>query len=74
MFEQAVPQNLSVLKVLPDDAYAEIIFTSGKKRKQEFQYGSSYLSQSSRVLVIPPGIKEIHVVNVSGHVRKIISN
>ena len=48
MFEQTAQQNFSVLKILPDDVYAEIIFTNGKKRKHEFYYGSSYLSQSSR--------------------------
>ena len=74
MFEQAAQQNISVLKILPDDAYAEIIFTNGKKRKQEFYFGSSYLSQSSRVLVLPRGRKEVQMVNVKGQMRKVIPN
>jgi len=74
MFVQSGQQRQSVLKVMPDDAYAEIIFTNGKKRKQEFYYGSSYLSQSSRILILPEGIKEVRLVNVEGQVRKVIPN
>ena len=74
MFEQAAPQNFSVLKILPDDVYAEIIFTNGKKRKQEFHYGSSYLSQSSRGVVLTPGVKEVRIVNVKGQIRKVTPN
>ena len=74
MFERVTPQNLSFLKILPYNACAEIIFTNGKKRKDEFHYGSSYLSQSSRQVVLTLGVKEVRIVNVKGRARKFMLN
>jgi hypothetical protein len=74
MFEQTAPQNFSVLKILSDDVYAEIVFTNEKKRKQEFHFGSSYLSQSSREVVLTPGVKVVRIVNMKGQTRKFTLN
>ena len=74
MFERGEQSDISIIKILDDDAYAEIIFTNGKKRRQEFHYGSSYLSQSSRVLVLTSGKKEVQIVNVKGQIRKVFPN
>jgi enediyne biosynthesis protein E4 len=74
IFEHSEQHDLSTIKILADDAYAEIIFTDGKKRRQEFNYGSSYLSQSSRVLVLTPEIQEVQIVNVKGQRRKLLPN
>ena len=58
----AASQNKNVLKLYqlqrpvhsipvdPTDIYALIRFKNGKIQKQEFYYGSSFLSQSSRFL------------------------
>jgi len=40
----------SIYKTEPNDAYAYFYFKNGKKRKHEFYYGHSYLSQSTRKL------------------------
>ena len=69
MFERVQPKNFSTIKLSPDDAAAEMIFTNGLKRKQEFEYGSSYLSQSSRVFIVPQNVKEVHIINMKGEKR-----
>jgi hypothetical protein len=38
---------------------AEIIYQNGVKRKMEFYYGSTYLSQSSRHISIDPGVESV---------------
>jgi hypothetical protein len=52
------------------DAYAELQ-VKGKKVRQEFYYGSTYLSQSSRVLRLPEGITAGIIVDYSGKRRNI---
>ncbi|HTF30924.1 MAG TPA: hypothetical protein VK625_18845, partial [Flavitalea sp.] len=56
----------------PLDIRAEMVFEDGKRKSVEFYYGSGYLSQSSRVLTIPSGVREIIVYNSSGQSRKVI--
>ena len=53
------------------DVKAELIFGDGKKRTVEFYYGSGYLSQSTRTITIPPGVREIVVYNSRGESRKV---
>ena len=53
-------------KAVNDDAYAIIRLKSGKSFKHEFYYGSTYLSQSSRALVLPANVKDIEVYSFSG--------
>jgi hypothetical protein len=43
----------------PFDSWAELIYGDGRKSKIEFYYGSGYLSQSSRKVRIPLGVKGI---------------
>jgi hypothetical protein len=42
-----------MVEVLPDAVSAIIEMANGKKRKVEFNYGSSFLSQSSRAAYVP---------------------
>ena len=65
--------SISIIKVNPDDAYAIIHYTNGKMQKQEFYYGSSFLSQSSRFITANSNIKSIDVVNSKGEKRTINS-
>jgi hypothetical protein len=51
------------------DAYAIIEWDNGLKQKQEFYYGTGYLSQSSRYLSLIPGWKRIKFVSYSGKER-----
>jgi hypothetical protein len=52
------------------DAWAEITFSDGRKRKQELYYGHTYLSQSDRVLIIPGDAVQIEVISFSGQKRR----
>ncbi|MCC9165475.1 VCBS repeat-containing protein [Pontibacter sp. XAAS-A31] len=63
----AVP--LQAFSILPSDVYATITLANGKKRKQEFYFGSGYLSQSSRTLWLPAGTKSVQIIDRAGKVR-----
>ncbi|MET0636539.1 MAG: FG-GAP-like repeat-containing protein [Chitinophagaceae bacterium] len=79
----AVSQNRGALKLFSnrtpvksirlntDDVYAIISNADGTKRKQEFNYGSSYLSQSSRSFLIPSQARSISITNSKG-IKRII--
>jgi hypothetical protein len=60
-----------VVFINPDDTYAIITFRNGIKCRQEFYYGSSYLSQSSRQLMISPNIQTVNIYNSSGKKREV---
>ena len=57
------------LEVLPHDAYALIHYKNGKTAKQEFYYGSSFLSQSARFISDNGNISKISIVNYKGAQR-----
>ncbi len=48
------------------DAWCEVKLGSGKSRKQEFYFGSGYLSQSGRKLRLPADAKTLTVHSVDG--------
>lgn len=56
----------------PHDFYANISYKDGKKRRVEFYYGSTYLSQSSRKLPVDKNYKEVFITNYKGIKRKIL--
>jgi hypothetical protein len=60
-----------IVQLLPDDANALIEYKNGTKRKEEFYYGSSFLSQSSRFLVLSNTIKSVTITNNKGSKRTI---
>ncbi len=76
-------QNMDSLKVFTlesepypvllrnDDAYCIIELTNGLKRKEEFYYGQSFLSQSARVLYLPKNAKKVTIYSFSGNGRNI---
>jgi hypothetical protein len=53
------------------DAWAELDHENGKKERVEFYYGSGYLSQSTRDIVIPRTVKKIVVHDFKGNQRSI---
>jgi len=63
---------LKWIALKPDDFYADVIYKDGKKRRIEFYYGSTYLSQSSRTLPIDKNYKAITITNYKGIKRKIL--
>ncbi|HKJ31123.1 MAG TPA: FG-GAP-like repeat-containing protein, partial [Balneolales bacterium] len=57
-----------------EDAYAIIHYKNGSIRKEEFYYGSSFLSDSGRFMSITAGMKSVTIVNYKGKKRKITFN
>lgn len=57
------------VRAKPGDAYAMVTLEDGKQRKYEFYFGSTYLSNSSRFLKVPSGVKEIKVFDTKGASR-----
>jgi len=57
----------------PEDFFADIIYKNGSKKRVEFYYGNTYLSQSSRKLEIPTNVNKIIVTNYKGIQREIIN-
>jgi len=60
--------------LLLGDSYAMVQLQNGKTQKQEFNFGSSFLSQSARFMHITPAVKSITVVNGKGEKRTIDLN
>jgi enediyne biosynthesis protein E4 len=58
-----------LLRLRPDDAFARIILADGSTRRQEFHYGSTYLSQSSRYAEVPADAREVVVYDFAGRSR-----
>lgn len=54
------------------DCRAELVFADGTKAVKEFYYGAGYLSQSSRRLRIPAGVKKLIVYTSTGASREIV--
>jgi hypothetical protein len=63
--------DLKQLKVQPGDMYAIITCKNGKSTKQEFYYGSSFLSQSGRFIKIDNTMASISITDNFGHTRNI---
>jgi hypothetical protein len=57
------------LPVQPLDTHAVITFRDGRTRRVELPYGSSYLSQSSRVLNVPPDADRVVIHDSRGGSR-----
>jgi hypothetical protein len=54
VFTTSAPSKQQLaIQLLPSDAYGEITGKDGRKKREEFYYGSAYLSQSSRVWLVP---------------------
>jgi hypothetical protein len=79
----AAGQNRGPLKIMelkkkrqlialqPNDISAEIIYKNGVRRKEEFYYGSSFLSQSGRFLKLDPGMQSVVIMDSKGRSRKV---
>jgi hypothetical protein len=59
------------VKASADDAFALILLENGKSVRQEFYYGSGYLSASGRYLQIPLNAKLVEVYNYKGVKRRL---
>jgi hypothetical protein len=64
-------QNQKIIPLQPFDVSAILTYRSGKKQKREINYGSSFLSQSSRFLNIDNNIVSVEIKDSKGNIRKI---
>ncbi|HEX6226510.1 MAG TPA: VCBS repeat-containing protein [Chryseolinea sp.] len=73
VFLKALPagNTQGVFVPQPFDFWAEVFYGDGRKSKIEFQYGSGFLSQSSRKVRLPAGIKEMIIYDFSGKSRRV---
>lgn len=60
-----------IVKAAPADSYAIIEMKEGRKQRYEFSYGSSFLSQGSRFLVLPENAISCFVYNTQGKSRRV---
>jgi hypothetical protein len=59
------------IRLNPDDFYADVIYKDLRKRRIEFYYGSTYLSQSSRTLQVDPKASKVIITDYRGRKREI---
>jgi hypothetical protein len=70
VFAPAAPRVVqTTIKLAPADVYGEITYKDGSKRREEFYYGSSYLSQSSRTWRVPADA-QVMIYDSQGKSRK----
>jgi hypothetical protein len=62
-------QSCQFIPVLKDDIAVVIEYADGRKRKQEINYGTSFLSQSSRFITVTAAIKHVVILNSKGNTR-----
>lgn len=71
VFKKQASTTQSIL-LEANDAYALFTFANGKTQKEELNYGSSFLSQSARELVLPQNVTDVEIVDYKGNKRKIL--
>ncbi|PLK43436.1 hypothetical protein [Emticicia sp. TH156] len=59
------------IDLLPSETAALLTLKNGKVRKEEAAYGSSFLSQSSRSVIIPSDVSQVEILDNSGKKRVI---
>ena len=64
-------RRINSIPLQTNDVSAQINFKNGISQKQEFYYGSSFLSQSARFLSIDSNVVSVTIYNNKGKARKI---
>jgi len=64
--------NAKLIPVFPNETNAVIEYKNGSKRKQEFYFGSSFLSQSARTVLKDQNVKMITIKDSKGGSRVIM--
>jgi hypothetical protein len=62
-------RKTTVIKLNPSDISALIRFKNGKMQKEEFYYGSSFLSQSARFFSIDDHVASVQITDSKGQTR-----
>jgi hypothetical protein len=60
------------VRLQPLDAYAILTLADGSTRREEFYYGSTYLSQSSRFLAVPITARSAVIYDTAGRSRTVV--
>jgi enediyne biosynthesis protein E4 len=68
---KTVSPATSTLRLKNDEVSAGILFANGERELKEFNYGSGYLSQSSRVCKVPAGAISVTFTSYRGETRTI---
>ncbi len=63
-------KSLKWINIKPDDFCADIVYKGNKKRRIEFYYGDTYLSQSSRRLALDKDVVKVVITNFRGNKRE----
>jgi hypothetical protein len=69
LFELKTPAK--TIAAAPDDAYAIIKYKNGKVEKQEFYYGSSFLSQSARFIKTDDTMESIVIFDINNKAKRV---
>jgi hypothetical protein len=64
-------KKMKVLKANPNDRMAIVHFKNGKIQKEEFYYGSSFLSQSARFISITENVSAVDITDNAGKTRTV---
>jgi hypothetical protein len=64
-------RKLRFISLQPADISAEIKYKNGTQQRQEFYYGSSFLSQSARFMSVDDNVISVTIKNSGGHLREI---
>lgn len=64
-------QEATIITLEPLDSWATLTFADGTTRKQEFYYGSTYLSQSTRQIKLPARVTSITIYDYAGKSRTV---
>lgn len=68
--EEPGKKALKWVKLKPDDFFADIFYSDNRKRRIEFYYGDTYLSQSSRRLALDRDVLKVVITNFKGNKRE----
>ncbi len=63
-------KSCQFIPALKDEIAAVVEYSNGKKLRYELNYGTSFLSQSTRVITVTSPVKEIMFLNTKGETRK----
>ena len=66
--------KMKLISLKPMDAYAVLHFKDGTSRKQEFYYGSSFLSASGRFMEISKKVHSVVITDYQGDSRTVTFN
>ena len=70
---KTLKKPFKTIRIKDDEVAAELTFKDGTKEYREFYYGTGYLSQSSRVCPVPPGVVSVTFKTYKGGTRQIVT-